>query len=305
MSRKTLLTVLMAVVAVSGCTGTESVLGGEDANYRHTIELPEGFNSGVEEVMKQAMDSNNVSWVKMMPLEDNGTRYVNVFTELNETDKVREAIQPEGGFRAAANILIRDGKNMRLEENHTVEIDGETVTVSGTELDKNSSAEVQDTELSLNGFNEYEGDRYANISATLYKKEDIESVRDTSLRPAGTSGVRYRIPLQLNRETADKVHDVMQNYRIGDPGYGGERLENSLGEPVFMNIYFDGEKINSLLVSTAFRERAITQNYVTGSKETETQAEQEAEEIKQTLQSAQLPEGLELVNTEKLNSTED
>lgn len=301
---------VVLVVAVSGCTNNktvESAQTNQEPNFRHLISFdsdhnPENIRSGI----KNRFDSLNLTYSEIKTINQNSETYLSILTPKNTSKQISTAIKTSK-MRSTMNFCINSQTGFMTGNNRSVEIGDDYISIGDNRISKGQTKEIDDIKIRFNGLKEdlfAEGPAttgariFANVTATAYTNSDIEAVRSKDVMNTGFSNTySYRVPLLINKKSAERVSKLSQNY---ESKKGEETLSEKGPCEAKMHMFYQGEKLNSFTLSTVFQDRTVTTNVLSGSAETKEEASKKAKKISRTLQSSNIPKGLEIESTMKL-----
>lgn len=202
--------------------------------------------------------------------------------ELKVSNITRERLDrltsQNGSFSARMPYYVSGEKEFELEEVHSMNFNGESLTVGNETYEPGTSFSIEDTMIYyLNNT-----DTYANLELTVYTDKDIIRVKESESRVANQ---QFRIPVLLTKERAGTFQQITKNY-----GSTAGKLSHDDSSLVGMNLYVEGSKVSSLqTVDAGFKKGNIPkESSITGGGETNADARKEMDGLIAILQAGKL-----------------
>lgn len=258
------------------------------------IEPNETGNGTIEQIISTLQTRINVYGLRetsFRPVYHEGKGFVDVSIAGGDIEELKQLIERQGKFEAKIplEILVFDGSKIKLDREYSILLNDNKLFVDGKEV-------AESFELSGITFkvDKISGSK-VNLTALVFAGKDIITVYfDPQRSGIQFSGSDYRwfFTVQLTSGSAQRFAWVTQNI-ASDGAY--------LESPI--NMYLDGNPIDSLLISSTLRGRVETEISISGGSATFDEADNEKLRLQSILRSGALPTSISIVQLDTISPT--
>ncbi len=214
--------------------------------------------------------------------------------------QIREILSGQGKFEAKIPVHIewenQTHGTFRFEQEHTVILDNNTVTVDGTKLGPGETTQIEGITISVptpTETNNETGD--VILYATAFTGEEVVKVFKDATRQKVypvEGGFRFEFVVLLTNEAAERFAKITKNIPIAP---GGEHLE----EPIVFIL--DGRIVDSLNIDSGLKGKVATEVKITGGGTTFEDAYTKMKKLQAVLESGALPTSIEIVKIDSIS----
>ncbi len=256
------------------------------------IEPNESSNGTLQQIISTLQTRINVYGLReasFRPVYHEGRGFIDFSIAGGNAEELKQLIERQGKFEAKIPLVIFNSTKIKLDEDYIFTIkDDNSILIDGTEVPK-------DFELSGIRFvlENIENNRI-NLTSHVFDGNDIITVYFDPQR----SGVQYTgnyqwfFTVQLSTRGAQKFAWVTQNLAVT-----GAYLESPI------NMYLDGNPIDSLSISSSLKGRVETEISITGGSSTFDEAENDKLRLQSILRSGALPTSIAIVQLDTISPT--
>lgn len=227
------------------------------------------------------------------PLTFDGDSFIEISMSGGDKNELKELLERQGKFEATIPItlpVVDDKIELKLKNNYIIDVDKNFITLDGGNYFVNNSFSLEEIEFVVDslGLN-------VNLISKVYDGNDIINVYTDPQRSTSScvgDSCRWTFGLQISNGGAQKFASITKNV---------QRNLNSLESPI--NLYLDGELIDSLSISSSLRGQVVTEISINGGADTADEAKKEQLQLQSILRSGSLPTTIEIVSLDSLSPT--
>lgn len=288
------LILISLTVMVSGCTSqTTDVVPSTsslDKDYKYTYSIEEDVSveesREIAQILEKRLSIISLKTPVKVEINETNTEEIIIYTNgSEESERLRELLEPSETFLAFFKLNISDHEKLKLKGNHTVNVESNRISLDDKEIEEGDSTSIDGTEIRLRSIKDGE----ASLDLIAYSQDDLEGVHQSrsGVTSYGQGGYSYNIQLIVSKEASERVRDISQNYEAKKGRlYRGEKQAN-------LHVYVDNEKLTSLRASSSFQTQLIRQPQISVSAESREEVKRKGERIISILSSGNLPTPLE------------
>jgi protein-export membrane protein SecD len=219
--------------------------------------------------------------------------FIEVSMSGGSAEELKELLERQGKFEAKIpfTIPLKNGKaTLQLKKPYEIELKDGRLFIDGNSFDGETVLEGIHFSAGLTSGS-------VNLTSTVYGGKDIVNVfvdpKRSRIENLGNF-YRWDFSVQISSESAEKFASVLKNVqrRIGT---------NYLESPI--NLYLDGELIDSLSISSNLKGQTVTEISISGSSPTLEEARNNQLTLQSILRSGSLPTEIEVVSLDSLSPT--
>ncbi len=281
-----------------------------EGGTRAVIQVNSSDDYVIEQVKDTLQTRINIYGLKessIRVLKSEGQSFIEIVMAGGTQQELQDLLEKQGRFEAKINLLLDLDQNseadlklsndmiVKRQNNNSVLIDGTVLCVDIVNCPENR------TEITIDGIliklNSV-GERTVNITTTVFTGNDVVLVytdpQRSGLERTETGAYSWFFQVKLSQDGAQKFAYVTQNLDV-ILGRGGSG-EGSLSSPI--DLYLDGELIDSLSIAASLKGQAIDSPSITGGGPDAESALQTRRTLQTILRSGSLPTEIEIVQLE-------
>ncbi len=227
------------------------------------------------------------------PMRYHDDTFIEISMSGGTKEELKDLLEHQGKFEAKIPVALKLKDNttsMELSKKYYIEIRDGAVVVENITVPAGEEFSLDSIKFVLES-----ASGKINLTSTVYSGNDIVNVffdpQRSRIERTG-KGYSWSFAVQISNEGAEKFAAVTRNV---------PRQLNYLESPI--NLYLDGELIDSLSISSSLRGSVTTEISITGGADTLDQAKNEQLKLQSILRSGSLPTEIEIVSLNTLSPT--
>ncbi|MFH0928954.1 MAG: hypothetical protein V1818_01195 [Candidatus Aenigmatarchaeota archaeon] len=281
------------------------LIGGTRVLLKPTENVSDAAMQQIVGTLETRINVFGLKEAKFQTINDRITneKYVQIEMAGGSKEEVENLLAKQGKFDGKVPreiVFVNNSGELVLDESHTINLLGSTITVDGVRLDINDTSEMEEIQFKvLNITNES-----AVLMFTIFTGADIQSVclQDqpgicVSRVMQQSGGWEFNFQVFVTQDGAEKFARITKTMKVLSDTGGGSYLENRI------YLFLDDGLITDLGISSDLKGKTLTSPAITGFRPTRTEAFQEQLMLKSILQSGALPVTLETIKIDEISST--
>lgn len=255
---------------------------------------PQSDNVSLEQIISTLQTRINVYGLReanFRSIKSDGEGFVEIIMAGGNREELRELLERQGNFEAKISIPVKSGKIIEFQNKYTVEVFNNSVKINNNVLRVNDTIVLDTVKITVNNiFNDS-----ANLSTLVFNGEDIVLVYSDPQRSGieqVQGGYRWSFQVQLSQQGAQRFAYVTKNldrvFSTADEGSLSSKID----------LYLDGELIDSLGISASLKGQSIQTPSITGYASDASSATKTQRTLQTILKSGSLPSKIEIVQLE-------
>ncbi len=258
---------------------------------------PDTDNVSLDQIISTLQTRINVYGLReanFRSIKSDNQGFIEIIMAGGNREELRDLLERQGNFEAKINVLMKSGKTLELQNKYPIEVSNNSVKIDNKTLRVNDTITLDNIHILIGSIS----NDTANFSTTVFTGEDIILVyfdpQHARLEPV-QGGYNWAFQVKLSQEGSQRFAYVTKNL---DRVFSTSN-EGSLSSKI--DLYLDGDLIDSLSISASLKGQAIQEPSITGYAADPQSATKAQRTLQTILKSGSLPAKIEVVQLEVIS----